>query len=50
MGLHAEISARELSKQGEEIKNGGRQNKKCNLRPSALFTGVNHYLLAELTQ
>ena len=25
-------------------------NQKCNFGPSALFTGVNHYLSAELTQ
>ena len=34
----------------EGIKNGRRQNQKCNLGPSALFAGVNHYLSAELTQ
>ena len=25
---------------GERIRNGGRQKKKCNFGPSALFTGV----------
>ena len=31
-----------LSREG--IKDGGRQKQKCNLGPSALFTGVNNYL------
>ena len=51
MGLHAEISARELSKWRrleEELKMTDAKIKKCNLGPSALFTGVNHYLSAEL--
>ena len=34
----------------EGIKNGGRQKQKFNLDPSALFTGVNNYLSAELSQ
>ena len=32
------------------IKNGGRQKQKYNLGTSALFTGVNKYLSAELSQ
>ena len=39
-----------MEKVREGIKNGGRQNQKCNLGPSAHFTGVNHYVSAELTQ
>ena len=53
MGLHAEISARELFKWRrleKELKMADDKIKKCNLGPSALFTGVNHYLSAELTQ
>ena len=53
LGLHAEISARELSKWRrleKELKMADNKNPKCNLGPSALFTGVNHYLSAELTQ
>ena len=37
-------------KVGERIKIGGRQKQKCNLGPSALFTGVNNYLSEELSQ
>ena len=40
----------QVEKVREGIKNGRWQNQKCNLGPSALFTGVNHYLSAELTQ
>ena len=32
------------------IKDGGRQEQKCNLVPSAFSTGVNIYLLEELSQ
>ena len=32
------------------IKNGGRQKQTCSLGPSALFTGINNYLSAELSQ
>ena len=34
----------------EGIQNGGRQKQTYNLGPSALFTGVNNYLSAELSQ
>ena len=34
----------------EEIKDDGRQKQNCNLGPSALFTGVNNYISAELSQ
>ena len=37
-------------KVGERIKIGGRQKQKCNLGPSALFTGVNNYLSEEISQ
>ena len=40
----------QVEKVREGIKNDGRQNQKCNLGPSALFTGVNDYLSADLTQ
>ena len=53
MGLHAEISARELFKWKrleKKLKMADDKIKKCNLGPSTLFTGVNHYLSAELTQ
>ena len=36
------------SRQG--IKYGGQKYRKCNLGHSALFTGVNYYLSAELSQ
>ena len=32
------------------MKNGGRQRQNCNLDPFALFTGVDNFLLAELSQ
>ena len=32
------------------IENGGRQKQKCDLGPFALFTGINNYLSAELSQ
>ena len=47
LGLHAEISVRIVPKQRrfeKELKMAGDENKKCNLGPSALFTGVNKYL------
>ena len=50
LGLHAEISARELFKWRrleKELKMADDKIKKCNLGPSTLFTGVNHYLSAE---
>ena len=34
----------------EVIQNSGRQKQKCNLDPSAVFTCVDNYLSAELTQ
>ena len=34
----------------EGIQNSGRQKQKYNLDPSAIFTGVNDYLSAELSQ
>ena len=34
----------------EGIKDGERQKQIYNLGPSALFTGVNNYFLAELSQ
>ena len=34
----------------EGIQNGGRQKQKCNLDPSTVFTCVDNYLSAELTQ
>ena len=37
-------------KVGERIKIGERQKQKCNLGPSALFTGVNNYISEELSQ
>ena len=34
-----------------EVRKGGFQQKqKCNLGSSALFTGINNYVLAELPQ
>ena len=40
----------EVLKVREGNKNAGRQKQTCNLGPSALFTGVNNYLSAELSQ
>ena len=34
----------------EEIRDDGRQKQNCNLGPSALFTGVNNCISAELSQ
>ena len=53
LGLHAEIPVRvvpEYRMPREGIKNGGRQKQICSLGPSALFTGINNYLSAELVQ
>ena len=33
-----------------ESKGGFQQKQKCNLGPSALFTGVDNYVLEELSQ
>ena len=51
LSLHAEISVRMVPKYRrfeKELKNGGRQKQTRSLGPSALFTGVNNYLSAEL--
>ena len=48
LGLHAEILVRVVVWEG--IKNGGRQKQTYNLGLSALFTGVNNFLSAELSQ
>ena len=40
----------QVEKVREGIKNGGRQNRKCNLGIPVLFTCVNKYLSAELSQ
>ena len=34
----------------EKELNGGRQKQICSLGPSAVFTGINNYLSAELVQ
>ena len=34
----------------EASKGGFQQKQKCNLGPSALFTGVDNYVLEELSQ
>ena len=40
----------QVEKDREGIKNGGGKKQKGNLDPSALFTDVNNYLSAELSQ
>ena len=40
----------QFEKDRERMKNGGRQKQKCNMGSSALFIGVNNYLLAEFSQ
>ena len=46
LGLHFGPCGAQVGRGQEGIKNGGRQNQKCNFAPSALFTGVNKYLSA----
>ena len=53
LGLHAEILVRVVPKQRrieKELKMAGGKKQKGNLDPSALFTDVNNYLSAELSQ
>ena len=44
------IRGTQFEKDRERMKNGGRQKQKCNMSSSALFIGVNNYLLAEFSQ
>ena len=40
----------QFEKDRERMNNGGRQKQKCNMGSSALFIGVNNYVLAEFSQ
>ena len=53
LGLHAQISVRVVPKTRrfeKELKMTGDKNKNCNMGPSSLFTTVNNYFSAELSQ
>ena len=44
------IRGAQFEEDRERTKNGGQEKQKCNIGSSALFIGVNNYLLAEFSQ